>query len=259
MSVDPDALDPPYLRGVRLPAERVPEGGGFPFDLPCVEGLDLKFPTAVTFLVGENGSGKSTLIEAIAEVAGLPASGGSKNELPDRTGPLDHSELGRLLRPVFTQRPRDGYFFRSEHTAHFGELLVRRNEDPDFRRFGDPFQRYGGESLQHVSHGESFMAVLEGTGDGLLIFDEPEAALSPKRQLELLALLWGRVRSGRTQIVAATHSPILMTFPGATILSLDDGPPSPVTLQETEHCRLTRDILASPGSFWRHLRVIDDD
>lgn len=256
MAADPAAFDPPYLRSVHLPAERVPAAGGFPFDLPCVRDLELRFPTAVTFLVGENGSGKSTLIEAIAEVAGLPPSGGSKNELPDRVGPQGHSSLGRLLRPVFTRRPRGGYFFRSEHTAHFGELLVERAEDPDF--IGNPFTRYGGKSLQRVSHGESFMAILDGTGDGFLVFDEPENALSPKRQLELLALLWQRVSTGGTQIVAATHSPILMTFPGATILSLDDGRPTPVALEDTEHFQLTRDVLARPGSFWRHLRDDDD-
>lgn len=254
---DPDVLEPPYLRGVRLPPERVPPEGGFPFDLPCVVDLDLTFPTAVTFLVGENGSGKSTLIEAIAEIAGLPASGGSKNELPDYTGPKDHTRLGALLRPIFSKRPRWGYFFRSEHTAHFGELLVRREADEDF--LGAPYARYGGQSLQQVSHGESYMEILRGAGDGLLVFDEPEAALSPSRQLELLALLWRRVRSGRTQVVAATHSPILMTFPGATLLSLDEGRPKVVTLEETEHYRLTRDILASPGSFWKHLRALDDD
>jgi predicted ATPase len=135
VTADSAAFDPPYLRGVRLPPERVPEAGGFPFDLACVRDLEVTFPTAVTFLVGENGSGKSTLTEAIAEVAGLPPSGGSKNELPDRTGPEDHSRLGELLRPVFTRRPRSGYFFRSEHTAHFGELLVqRKGEHTDRRR-----------------------------------------------------------------------------------------------------------------------------
>src|SRR5690606_2675480 len=126
----------PYLRAVRLVPERVPSANMYPFDLPFVDGLDLEFRTAVTFLVGENGSGKSTLIEAIAELCDLPSSGGSRSELASRTGPDQGAPLAAALRPSFRERPRDGYFFRAEHMSHFTELLDARREDPDFR--GDP-------------------------------------------------------------------------------------------------------------------------
>ena len=115
--------DAPFLKRVYVVPERVPAYEGFPYDLPFVRDLDLSFKRAVTYLVGENGSGKSTLIEAIAEACGLPVSGGGRNEAADRHGPEQHSALGNALRPSFSRRPKDGYFFRAEFQAHFASLL----------------------------------------------------------------------------------------------------------------------------------------
>lgn len=249
-------IPPPYLLGLRLLEERVPRPAVFPFDLPAVAGLNLQFESAVTFLIGENGSGKSTLIEALAELCGLPASGGGRNELASRTGPQDHSPLSTALRPSFRKRPRDTYFFRAEHSAHFAEVLAGRAADPEF--MGNPYARYGWRPLHEQSHGEAFLALFTNRlSQGLYLMDEPESALSPQRQLSLLARMASLSRGLDTQFIIATHSPILLTFPNARILSLDDGPPTPVRLEDTTHYSITRGILECPERYWKHLDNVE--
>ena len=224
----------------------------FPFSIPWVAKFELEFKSAVTFLVGENGSGKSTLIEAIASMAGYPVCGGGKNDMASQFGPERNSELAEAMYTYFLKRPRDGYFFRAEFYAQFASLLDQRRRDPDFR--GDPYMRYGGQSPHTRSHGESFLDLLNNRlGDGLFLMDEPEAALSPQRQLTLLAIMAKRVKSQKTQFIVATHSPILMTFPGATILNLDTDTIHETTLEETSHFQLTRGILDFPEKYWQHL------
>ncbi len=243
----------PFLKRVYVVPERVPKHEGFPFGLPFVRDLDLSFKRAVTYLVGENGSGKSTLIEAIAEACGLPVSGGGRNEVGDRHGPEQHSALGGALRPSFSRRPKDGYFFRAEYQAHFASLLDQRREDPDF--IGDPYSRYGGRSLHAQSHGEAFLAILlNRLKSGVIIMDEPESALSPQRQLALLTRMAELVTSGGTQFIIATHSPVLLTFPEADIVSLDEVPLRSVRLEDTSHYQITRGILEEPERYWRLLR-----
>jgi len=242
----------PYLRGCRLLAERIPEDAGYPFDLPCVADLSLTFDSAVTFLVGENGSGKSTVLEGLAELCGLPVGGGGAHDLADVQG-YRSSGLADTLRPHWATKPRDTFFFRAETLYNFGALLDRRREDPDF--WGDPYRSYGGASLQEQSHGEGFLSVMANRlGSGLYLFDEPESALSPDRQLSFLALLDDRVRHEGAQFIIATHSPLLLTYPEATILSFDEGPPHAVGLQDTEHFRITTMVLNHPEAFWRSLR-----
>jgi predicted ATPase len=255
-----DAVVPggaPFLRGVRLLPERVTSPSTFPFSIPALRDLALDLSTAVTFLVGENGSGKSTLLEGLAVVCGLPSSGGSRNETSAKFGVADDHTLASALRPSFAQRPRDSFFFRAETLAHFATLLDERRKDPFFGE--SAYARYGGKSLHGRSHGEAFLATFGGRlGQGLWFLDEPEAALSPQRQLAFLALVWQRVEAGDTQLVIATHSPILMTFPGARILALDNAGIHETSLAETSHYRLTREILAAPERYWRHLRAQDD-
>jgi predicted ATPase len=230
----------------------------FPFSIPWVENFELEFKTAVTLLVGENGSGKSTLIEAIASMAGFPVCGGGKNDIASQFGPERFSELSEAMYMHFTKRPRDGYFFRAEFYAQFATLLDQRKRDPEFKR--DPYTRYGGKSPHTRSHGESFLDLLNNRlGDGLFLMDEPEAALSPQRQLSLLAIMAQRVRSKKTQFIVATHSPILMTFPGATILNLDTDSIYQTTLEETSHYQLTQGILDFPEKYWKHLMESDAD
>jgi predicted ATPase len=250
----------PFLKRVYVIPERVPAYEGFPYGLPFVRDLDLPFTAAVTYLVGENGSGKSTLIEAVAEACGLPVSGGGRNEMADRHGPEQHSALGGALRPSFSRRPKDGYFFRAEFQAHFASLLDERRADPDF--LGNPYSRYGGRSLHSQSHGEAFLAILlNRVQSGVIIMDEPESALSPQRQLALLTRMAQLVATGRTQFIIATHSPIMLTFPGADIVSLDDIPVRSVKLEDTSHYQITRGILEAPERYWRLLRneAMDDE
>jgi predicted ATPase len=242
----------PYLLGVRV-KESGMEGDEYPFTLPLIRTLDLAFDSPVTFFVGENGTGKSTVIEAIAALCRLPVAGGGRSDLADSHGPERASPLAKALRPVFRRRPRDAYFLRSEFQANFASLLDRRKDDPDFK--GDAYGSYGGRSLHERSHGEAFLAVLQNRiHSGLLLFDEPESALSPQRQLSLLAHMAMLVANGDSQFIIATHSPILMTFPGAQILAFDDGAIQRVTLEETSHFQITKGILHNPASYWKHLQ-----
>jgi predicted ATPase len=186
-------------------------------------------------------------------VCRLPVSGGSRNELSGRHGPDTSSPLARALRPTFRQRPADAYFLRAEFQAHFASLLDQRNADPDFR--DDPYERYGGRSLHTRSHGEAFLAIMQNRlRSGLLLLDEPESALSPQRQLALLAQMSMAVTAGSSQFIIATHSPILLTFPDAQILSFDGEAVHPISLEETSHFQITKGILQNPAAYWRHLR-----
>lgn len=247
----------PYLIGVRVVPERIEQEDCFPFTLPFVRQLDLRFQSPVTFLVGENGTGKSTLLEAIASLCRLPVSGGGRNELAGRHGPDLSSPLAPVLRPAFRRRPPDAYFLRAEFQAHFASLLDARREDPDF--LADPYSRYGGRSLHTRSHGEAFLAILQHRIQaGLFLLDEPESALSPQRQLVLLAHMWNQVAAGTSQFIVATHSPILLTFPGADLVTFDRGTLTRVKLEDTSHYQITRGILNSAESYWKHLRLVDD-
>ena len=244
----------PYLVALRVREDRL-LSDTYPFNMPLIRTLDLQFVSPVTFLVGENGTGKSTVIEAIAALCRLPVSGGGRNELSGSHGPESTSPLAAALRPAFRRRPPDAYFLRAEFQAHFATLLDARNADPEFRMWGDPYSRYGGRSLHTRSHGEAFLAILQNRiRSGLLLFDEPESALSPQRQLSLLAHMSTLVAGRNAQFIIATHSPILLTFPGAQILSFDDEAVHQISLEETSHYQVTRGILQNPGAYWRHLR-----
>jgi len=167
-------------------------------------------------------------------------------------GPERESSLSTVLQPSFRKQPRDGYFLRAEFQAHFASLLDARKLDPDF--IGDPYGRYGGQSLHTRSHGEAFLAVLQNRiGKGLFLLDEPESALSPQRQLALLALMHDLVKTGESQFLIATHSPILMTYPGAQIISFEEAQLRETILEETSHYQITRGVLEHPGSYWKHL------
>jgi predicted ATPase len=230
----------------------------FPTNLPFVRSLDLSFTKPVTFFVGENGSGKSTVLEAIAATCGLPPAGGGRNELSDRTGPHSRSELAPFVRGAFRPRPQDGYFFRAEFQAHFASLLEQRQADPDF--YGDPYARYGGRSLHTRSHGEAFLEVFSAwLKPGIILMDEPEAALSPQRQLVLLSKMARLAKSGNVQFIVATHSPIILTFPNAALLSFDGGNIMPTRLEDTSHFHITKGILESPQRYWKHLLNRDED
>ncbi len=243
---------PPYLQRVAILDDRVKDPTAWPYTLSFVPGLSLELRHAVTFFVGENGSGKSTLIEAIADACGLPVSGGGTNETPDAHGPERKSAMGGWIRTSFRARPGDRYFFRAEFQAHFASLLDQRAEDPDFG--GNPYARYGGRSLHMRSHGEAFLQLLIGRLEsGLILMDEPESALSPQRQLTLLARMSEMAKSGESQFLVATHSPILLTYPGADIVSFDAPRLASIHLEDTSHYRITKGILDRPDQYWKHL------
>jgi predicted ATPase len=232
---------PLFLRAVRLRHEAVPSFDTYPFALPAVRALtrvELRRP--VTLFVGENGTGKSTLLEGIATAWGFNPEGGSLNfAFSTRSS---HSPLHSYLTlERGTRRPRDGYFLRAESFYNVATEIERLDADG----VGPPIiDSYGGRSLHEQSHGESFLAlVLERFGGtGLYILDEPEAALSPSRQLALLVRIHDLVRAG-SQFIIATHSPFLLAFPGATILSLDGDAIEEVRYEETEHYQVARRFL----------------
>ncbi|MFT3694911.1 MAG: AAA family ATPase [Kofleriaceae bacterium] len=242
-----------YLRAVRLVRDSVEDFSVYPFSIPAIHGLEqLDLDAKITFLVGENGAGKSTLIEAIAVLAGFNAEGGTKNF---RFGTRrSESKLHQFMRPVRgVRRPRDGFFLRAESYFNVATEIENLDREP----LGAPrvIDSYGGVSLHEQSHGESFLALATHRfgGHGLYILDEPEAALSPKRQLSLLAIIHDLVEHQASQFVIATHSPILMAYPGARIYQLSTAGIQPIAYEETEHYSLTRDFLNSPERYFKNL------
>jgi predicted ATPase len=242
-----------YLRAVRLVRDKIRDSEAYPFSIPAIQSLDeLELDPKVTFLIGENGAGKSTLIEAIAVLSGFNAEGGSKNF---RFGTRrSESCLHEFMRPVRGhRRPRDGFFLRAESYFNVATEIERLDEEPS----GGPplIDAFGGVSLHEQSHGESFLALAmhRFRGHGLYILDEPEAALSPQRQLSLLSIMNDLVEQRASQLVIATHSPILMAYPKALIYRLAANGIERVAYQDTEHYRITRDFLNSPERYFKSL------
>jgi len=266
-------MGPMPLRVVELP----PPGEGFPWSLPLLRTTrSLDLDPRMTLLVGENGSGKSTLLEAMALAADLPTAGAhdlARDPTLDGLRPF-----AAAMRLSWTARSRRGLFLRAED--YFGYVQRHRAEQAALRAeaervareaadapegerrrrmgvFLGPARaadaRYGGD-LDHRSHGESFLAFFRARlrGGGLVLLDEPEAALSPLRQLALVALLREAAEHG-AQFVLATHAPILMAFPGATILQLSDAGVRRARFDDLEAVRTLRAFLADPDGFVRRL------
>ena len=270
-----------HLRSVSY-SSSLPAGDGFPFTVPSLRALvssalpELAFDAAVTFFVGENGSGKSTLLEALACAVGS-ITVGSESVSTDKslTSVRDYA---RHMKLVWNKKTKKGFFMRSED--FFGyvkqqgrikeEMLadLREIEDeykgrsalakglasmPYARELADMGRRYG-DGLDAYSHGESFFTLFRSrfVPNGLYLLDEPEAPLSPSRQLTLIALLKQMVDQGG-QFIIATHSPILMAYPGAAIWSFDGGTLRRISYEETEHYTITRGFLNNPQSYLKHL------
>jgi predicted ATPase len=243
----------PFLRGICLVRERVPDLTHYPYSLPAVQSLfeELPLHPRVTFCIGENGSGKSTLVEAIAVAAGFNAEGGSRNfRFATRSSESALCGSIRLIRG--TRRPRDGFFLRAESYFNVATEIERLDAEPG--PAPPILPAFGGRSLHEQSHGESFFALLQHRfrGDGLYVLDEPEAALSPSRQLAFLARLDQLVGLG-AQFVIATHSPILMGYPEARLLELGPHGIREVAYEDTEHFKVTRDFLVRRERILHHL------
>lgn len=237
-----------YLYEIQLLRENGWDAGAYPFNLAAVRGWDrLKLHDKVTFFVGENGSGKSTLIEAIAVAWGFNPEGGSKNfNFGTR---VSHSALHKHLRTVRTpRRVRDGYFLRAESYFNVATEIERLDEDPA----AGPrvIDSHGGVSLHEMSHGQSFMALFENRfrGHGFYVLDEPEAALSPQRQLAFLSRLH-QLAGEESQFVIATHSPIILAYPDATIYEVSERGVAPVAYADLDHVQVTKSFLNRPQTF----------
>lgn len=244
-------MDEPFLRKVTFKVQP-PDRTVYPFAIPAVAALDGLTFGQVTFFVGENGSGKSTILEAIAVAAGFNAEGGTSNfRFASRPSESPLHEVLRVVRSPF--RPRTGFFLRAES---FFNLATHIEELDRHGSFGPPIiDSYGGRSLHEQSHGESFLALLvHRFGErGLYILDEPEAALSPSRQLALLARMHTLVDEG-SQFIVATHSPIVLAYPGALIYRLDADGITKARYDDLEHVTLTRDFLNDRGPYLAKLR-----
>ncbi len=216
--------------------------------MPVVRGLsELELHPRVTFLVGENGSGKSTLLEAVATAWGFNPEGGTKNFNFSTRG--SHSGLNEHLRLVKSvHKPRDGFFLRAESFFNVATNIEDLDKQPGS---GPPLiNSYGGVSLHEQSHGESFLALMMHRfgGHGFYVLDEPEAALSPSRQLAMIARMHELVGT-RSQFLIATHSPILMSYPDAWIYQIGEDGYELVDYEDTEHYRITRAFLNNPAKY----------
>lgn len=264
-----------HLRSVEIP--NLPERDEFPFNLALVQNWQpLEFGAPVTFFVGENGSGKSTLMEALA-VAAQMITVGSMDVRRDKSL-AEAQDLAKFVKLVWSKRTRKGFFLRAEDffgwikqqnqlRAEMHEEIERVDREYEGRseyakglakqaaagQLAGMQRRYG-DGLQNRSHGESFLDLFQArfVPGGLYLLDEPEVPLSPLRQLSLLALLKQMIEQD-AQFIIATHSPILMAFPGAEIVSFDEIPLKRVEYGDLEHVNLTRDFLSDPEGFLRHL------
>lgn len=241
----PSHLPAPYLRRIWLDPEAIADRQAYPFCLPYLrDGFELSFDRAITIIVGENGTGKSTLLEGIAALAGYDEAGGGKGYRP-----VDHSQatevmggkLATALKAGWLPKVTDGWFFRAESFFSVARYLDRSAREsghaaPDF--------------LSH-SHGEGFLRFFEERCQrrGIFIFDEPESALSPARQIEFLKLLRRMDRLGQCQVIMATHAPILMAYPGARLLGLTKYGLDPITIEQTQHFRIIREFCSDPATF----------
>jgi predicted ATPase len=230
-----------YFEAVKLVRDQVENFEVYPFSIPSIRHLHrLEFHPAVTFFIGENGSGKSTLLEAIAVKAGFSAEGGDRQlqfGTHDTHSPLhDCLTLERSF-----GRPTDGFFLRAESFYNVASELEKIEQEFPAKK---PFHAYGGTSPHRQSHGESFLAVLKERlqGGGVYLFDEPEAALSPQRQLSVLTLLH-RLVHHQSQLIIATHSPILLAYPHAVIYEFSEAGIKQMNYTDTEHFTITRDFL----------------
>jgi predicted ATPase len=240
-------LPAPYLRRLWLDPSRIADRKAYPFCLPFLgDDFELGFDRPITIIVGENGTGKSTLLEGIAVLAGYDEAGGGKGYMP-----VDHSkalekmggQLSKALRASWLPKITNGWFFRAESFFSVARYLDEVAMEPGS---GGPPPDF----LSH-SHGEGFLRFFEERcqRQGIFIFDEPESALSPARQIEFLKLMRRMEQSTICQVVMATHSPMLMAYPNARLLRLTKYGLEPVSVEQTDHYKVMREFCDDPAGF----------
>ncbi len=238
-------LPAPYLKRLWFDPAKIPDRTAYPFCLPFLrDDFELHFSHAITIIVGENGTGKSTLLEGIAALAGYDEAGGGKGyRAVDHSNALEKmgGALSSALRASWLPKITQGWFFRAESFFSVSRYLDEAARDvgvlgPDF--------------LSH-SHGEGFLRFFQERcrRQGIYIFDEPESALSPSRQIEFLKLMRRMDEAGHCQVVMATHSPVLMAYPNATLLRLTKYGLEQVTVQDTDHFKAMREFCDDPKGF----------
>jgi predicted ATPase len=242
------SLTAPFLRRLATLSDKI-VAGQFPFTLPFLASGELSLDLAkpVTIFVGENGTGKSTLIEAIAQQSGFNPQGGSRDNHYRHGDGAEETGLARALRLTWLPKVSRGFFFRAESFFNFASYI-----EQTYRGDGR-LTPWTERHLHHHSHGEVFLAMFErrfgAAENSLYLLDEPEAALSPERQLELLASIAERVPTGRVQYIIATHSPLLMACPGADLLLFNHRGIRRATLRDTPHFKLYDRFFLDPEGF----------
>lgn len=236
-----------FLRRIELQRDLIQSYNQYPFSIPSIKNLNqIDLHNKVTFFVGENGSGKSTLLEAIADKCEFNTAGGGKNNFYE----VDASEsaLGDFIRLSWLPKVTNGFFLRAESFYNFASHIDKMGTGP-----------YGGKSLHHQSHGEAFFSLFSNRfrGRGIYLLDEPEAALSPSRQLAFLRILHDLVQEDDSQFIIATHSPILLGYPNADILSFDHGEIKELDYEETDHYQITKYFLQNREKFLQDILAED--
>ncbi|SFX55633.1 Predicted ATPase [Thermoactinomyces sp. DSM 45891] len=233
-----------FLNRITLQQDLISSFHEYPFSIPYIKHLDhIDLKSQVTFFVGENGSGKSTLLEAIADKCGFNTAGGGRNNLYDVHA--SGSALGEYISLSWLPKVTKGFFLRAESFYHFASHIDEIKGA----------EAYGGRSLHEQSHGESFLSLFLNRfkGKAIYLLDEPEAALSPQRQLAFLKIIHTLASKGDSQFIIATHSPILLGYPKATILSFDHSPIREIEYEMTDHFQVTKYFLQNREKFLQEL------
>ncbi|MGI2326272.1 AAA family ATPase [Planococcus sp. YIM B11945] len=234
-----------FLKRISLLRDKITDFEQYPFNIPSLKNFEqLDLTSDVTFFVGENGSGKSTLLEAVAAKCEFNTAGGGRNNFYEV--PSAEAVLGDYLRLSWMPKVTNGFFMRAESFYHFATHIDEIDSTG--------FQAYGGRSLHHQSHGESFISLFANrfNGRALYLLDEPEAALSPQRQLAFLRILHDLTKRENCQFIIATHSPILLGYPDAQILSFDDEIQE-MSYEMTDHYQITKYFLDHRERFLKEL------
>ncbi|MED3553726.1 AAA family ATPase [Cytobacillus praedii] len=241
-----------FLKRIRFLRDKIPSSNQYPFSIPSINSIEeIILDHPVTFFVGENGSGKSTLLEAIADKCEFNTAGGGRNNIYEVHA--SGSSLTDYIRLSWMPKVTNGFFLRAESFYHFASYL----DEVDTTGY----RNYGGKSLHEQSHGESFFSLFLNRfkENAIYLLDEPEAALSPQRQLSFLRIIHDLTRNGNAQFIIASHSPILLGYPNAKIFSFDDGEIAEVTYEDTEHYQITKYFLQNRDRFLNELFLDDGE